>query len=132
MTRLLDILISFAGLILLAPLLLVIAMIIPLDSTGPAIYRQTRVGKGGHDFRLIKFRAMATGADKKRGITVGARDARITRASHLLQKYKLDELPQLLNVLRGEMSLVGPRPEIRKYVEMYTPEQPRLLEVRPA
>jgi len=131
MTRLLDILISFAGLILLSPVFLVIAMIIPLDSKGPAIYRQTRVGKGGRDFRLIKFRTMTTGADQKGGITVGVRDARITRAGHLLRKYKLDELPQLLNVLRGEMSLVGPRPEIRKYVEMYTPEQRRVLEVRP-
>ena len=128
MTRFLDLLFSFLGLIVLSPFFLVAALLIMLDSRGGVFYSQTRVGKNGKDFRLYKFRTMASGSDKKGLITVGAKDARV---GYFLRKYKLDELPQLINVLKGEMSLVGPRPEVRKYVEMYTPEQRRVLSVRP-
>ena len=131
MTRFLDLLFSFLGLIVLSPFFLVAALLIMLDSRGGVFYSQTRVGKNGKDFRLYKFRTMASGSDKKGLITVGAKDARITRVGYFLRKYKLDELPQLINVLKGEMSLVGPRPEVRKYVEMYTEEQRRVLSVRP-
>ena len=131
MTRFFDLLFSFLGLIVLSPFFLVAALLIMLDSRGGVFYCQTRVGKNGKDFRLYKFRTMASGSDKKGLITVGAKDARITRVGYFLRKYKLDELPQLINVLKGEMSLVGPRPEVRKYVEMYTEEQRRVLSVRP-
>lgn len=116
---------------MLSPFFLVAALLIMLDSRGGVFYCQTRVGKNGKDFRLYKFRTMTSGSDKKGLITVGAKDSRITRVGYFLRKYKLDELPQLINVLKGEMSLVGPRPEVRKYVEMYTPEQRRVLSVRP-
>ena len=131
MTRFLDLLFSFLGLIVLSPFFLVAALLIVLDSRGGVFYCQTRVGKNGKDFRLYKFRTMASGSDKKGLITVGAKDARITKVGYFLRKYKLDELPQLFNVLKGDMSLVGPRPEVRKYMEMYTPEQRRVLSVRP-
>ena len=122
---------SFLGLIVLSPFFLLTALLIAADSRGGVFYCQTRVGKNGKDFRLYKFRTMASGSDKKGLITVGAKDARITKVGYFLRKYKLDELPQLVNVLKGDMSLVGPRPEVRKYVEMYTPEQRRVLSVRP-
>ena len=131
MIRLLDILFSLAGLLILSPLFLVIFILIRLDSPGGAFYCQTRVGMNGRDFRLIKFRSMRTDADKHGGLTVGTRDSRITRSGHLLRKYKLDELPQLINVLFGDMSLVGPRPEIRKYTDLYTADQRIVLSVRP-
>ena len=131
MTRFFDLLFSFLGLIVLSPFFLLTALLIAADSRGGVFYCQTRVGRNGKDFRLYKFRTMASGSDKKGLITVGAKDARITRVGYFLRKYKLDELPQLINVLKGEMSLVGPRPEVRKYVEMYTPEQRRVLSVRP-
>jgi lipopolysaccharide/colanic/teichoic acid biosynthesis glycosyltransferase len=129
--RFFDILLSFAGLLVLFPLLIVIALLIFIDSRGGIFYVQIRVGKNGKDFRLIKFRTMASGAEKHGGLTVGARDSRITRIGFFLRTLKLDELPQLINVLKGEMSLVGPRPEIRKYVDCYTPEQRIILTVRP-
>lgn len=94
-------------------------------------YRQVRVGRYNRDFRLFKFRSMRVGSDKKGLITVGGRDPRVTRSGYFIRKYKLDELPQLINVFRGDMSLVGPRPEVRKYVEMYTSEQLHVLDVRP-
>lgn len=131
MIRLLDILFSLAGLLILSPLFLVIFILIRLDSPGGAFYYQKRVGMGGRDFRLIKFRSMRTDADKYGGLTVGSHDSRITRSGHLLRKYKLDELPQLINVLSGDMSLVGPRPEIRKYTDLYTADQRIVLCVRP-
>ncbi|MBL7111902.1 MAG: sugar transferase [Bacteroidales bacterium] len=131
MIRIFDILLSLTGLLVLSPVFLVIMIIIPLDSRGDIFFLQTRVGKNSKDFRLIKFRTMATGADKKGDLTVGTRDSRITRVGAFLRRYKLDEIPQLLNVLKGDMSLVGPRPEIRKYVEMYTTEQKKVLAVRP-
>ena len=122
---------SSLGLVVLSPVFLLVSLCIVADSRGGVFYRQTRVGKNGKDFRLYKFRSMRGGADKRGLITVGAKDARITRVGYFLRKYKLDELPQLLNVLKGEMSLVGPRPEVRKYVEMYTEEQRKVLSVVP-
>lgn len=127
----LDVVVSLVGLLLFLPLMLVLALWVLCDSRGPILYRQVRVGRNGHDFRLLKFRSMRVDADRLGLITVGGRDPRVTRAGYYLRKYKLDELPQLLNVLRGDMSLVGPRPEVRKYVDLYTPEQLRVLTVRP-
>lgn len=131
MIRFFDLLFSFLGLIVLSPFFLLTALLIMADSRGGVFYCQTRVGKNGKDFRLYKFRTMTSGSDKKGLITVGAKDSRITRVGYFLRKYKLDELPQLINVLKGEMSLVGPRPEVRKYVEMYTEEQRKVLSVVP-
>lgn len=116
---------------MLSPILVPIAIWVKIDSKGPVFYRQSRVGRGNKDFGLYKFRSMEVGADRKGLITVGGHDPRVTRAGYYLRKYKLDELPQLINVLKGDMSLVGPRPEVRKYVELYTPEQRRVLRVRP-
>ena len=131
MKRLFDILASGFGLLILSPLFLILAVWIPLDSPGPVFYRQTRVGRGGRDFRIFKFRTMRVGADKGSLVTIGGRDPRVTRAGAFLRRLKLDELPQLINVLVGDMSLVGPRPEVRKYVDLYTPEQLHVLDVRP-
>lgn len=131
MKRLLDILSSLLVLILLCPLWLVLALLIVCDSRGGVFYRQIRVGKDNKDFYLYKFRTMRPDADKKSLLTVGERDSRVTRVGYFLRKYKLDEFPQLINVLKGDMSIVGPRPEVRKYVDMYTPEQMRVLSVRP-
>ena len=131
MIRLCDILFSFIGLLFLSPLFLIVALWIVIDNPGPVFYRQQRVGKGNKDFGLLKFRSMRVGADKMGQITVGERDPRITRAGYYIRKYKLDELPQLWNVLIGDMSLVGPRPEVRKYVDTYTPDQRIVLSVRP-
>lgn len=131
MIRLLDMLFSFVGLVLLSPLLLLIALWVKSDSRGPVFFRQIRVGRYGKDFQLFKFRSMRVDADKAGLLTVGGRDPRITGAGYFLRKYKLDELPQLLNVLFGDMSVVGPRPEVRKYVNLYTPEQRQILNVRP-
>ena len=131
MKRIFDIVASGCGLLVLLPLFAVLAVWIKLDSHGPVFYRQTRVGRNNRDFRLFKFRSMRVGADKQGLITVGGHDPRITRSGYFIRKYKLDELPQLINVFIGDMSLVGPRPEVRKYVEMYTPEQMHVLDVRP-
>ena len=100
-----------------------LAIWIKIDSEGPVFYRQVRVGKGNRDFRLFKFRSMRVGSDQKGLITVGGRDPRVTRSGYYIRKYKLDELPQLINVFIGDMSLVGPRPEVRKYVDLYTPDR---------
>ena len=131
MKRLFDIFASGLGLLFLSPLFLVMAIWIKLDSSGPVFYRQVRVGRGNKDFRIFKFRSMKVGADKLGLITVGGHDPRITRSGYFIRKYKLDEFPQLINVFIGDMSLVGPRPEVRKYVDMYTPEQMHVLDVRP-
>lgn len=131
MKRLFDILASGVGLICLSPLFAVLAVWIKCDSRGPVFYRQVRVGKGNRDFRLFKFRSMRPDSDKLGLITVGGHDPRVTRSGYYIRKYKLDEFPQLINVFKGDMSLVGPRPEVRKYVDMYTPEQMRVLSVRP-
>lgn len=131
MIRFFDFLFSLLGLIVLSPVFLLISLCIVFDSRGGVFYRQSRVGKDGKDFKLYKFRSMRTGADKRGLITVGEKDSRITRVGYFLRKYKLDELPQLINVLKGEMSLVGPRPEVRKYVDLYTPAQRKVLSVVP-
>lgn len=131
MKRAFDIIASALGLLALSPLFAAVALWIKCDSRGPVFYRQTRVGRGGRDFRLYKFRSMRPGADKAGLITVGGRDPRVTRSGYYIRKWKLDEFPQLINVLTGDMSLVGPRPEVRKYVDLYTPEQRRVLDVRP-
>lgn len=115
----------------LSPLFAVLAVWIKCDSPGPVFYRQVRVGRGNKDFRIFKFRSMRVGSDKKGLITVGGHDPRVTRSGYYIRKYKLDEFPQLINVFIGDMSLVGPRPEVRKYVDMYTPDQLRVLDVRP-
>lgn len=129
--RLLDLLASLIGLLLLSPLFLLLALWIRLDSAGPIFYRAQRMGKDGVLFSLYKFRSMTAGADKQGpGITV-AGDSRVTRVGRFLRRTKLDELPQLLNVLKGEMSLVGPRPEDPRYVALYTPEQRQVLAARP-
>lgn len=120
-----------AGLIVLFPFMFIVYILIRLESTGGGFYRQQRVGKDGKDFMLFKFRSMRVGADKGSLITVGGHDSRITRMGYFIRKYKIDELPQLLNVLKGDMSLVGPRPEVRKYVDMYTNDQLRVLSVKP-
>lgn len=129
--RTFDVLASGLGLIVLSPLFVVLAIWIKADSRGPVFYRQVRVGRHNRDFRLYKFRSMRPDSDKKGLITVGGHDPRVTRSGYYIRKYKLDELPQLINVFLGDMSLVGPRPEVRKYVDMYTPEQMRVLDVRP-
>lgn len=131
MKRLFDIISSGCGLIVLSPIFIVIAIWVKLDSKGPVFYRQIRVGKDNKDFRLFKFRSMKIGADRQGLITVGGRDPRVTRSGYYIRKYKLDELPQLINVFIGDMSVVGPRPEVRKYVDLYTPGQMRVLSVRP-
>lgn len=131
MIRFCDIVLSCLGLLLLSPLFAVVAVWIVIDNPGPIFYRQMRVGKDGKDFGLLKFRSMRIGADKSSLITIGEHDSRVTRAGYYIRKYKLDELPQLWNVLTGDMSLVGPRPEVRKYVDMYTDEQRLVLSVRP-
>ena len=129
--RIIDWTFALLGIIILLPVFVIIAVIIKLTSKGPVFYRQTRVGKNGKDFKLYKFRSMKTDADKKGLLTVGGRDNRITGIGYFLRKYKLDELPQLINVLFGEMSLVGPRPEVRRYVDLYSNEQKAVLNVLP-
>jgi lipopolysaccharide/colanic/teichoic acid biosynthesis glycosyltransferase len=126
-----DVLLSGLGLVLLTPFLILISLWVRLGSAGPVIYRQQRIGRGAVPFTLLKFRTMYPDADKKGLITVGSRDPRITPAGAFLRKWKLDELPQLWNVFRGDMSLVGPRPEVPRYVDLYTPEQRKVLSVRP-
>ena len=129
--RVFDFVAALILVIVLALPMTVIAVMVKRDSKGPVFYRQQRVGKYGKDFGLLKFRSMRVGADKMSLITIGDRDPRVTRAGYYIRKYKLDELPQLWNVLTGDMSLVGPRPEVRKYVDLYTEEQRRVLSVRP-
>lgn len=131
MKRLFDIVASGLGLIVLSPLFLILAIWIKLDSKGPVFYRQVRVGKDNKDFRIFKFRSMREGSDKGSLVTIGGRDPRVTRSGYWIRKFKLDELPQLINVFIGDMSLVGPRPEVRHYVDYWTPEQMRVLDVRP-
>lgn len=131
MIRLFDFIFSLLGIILLSPVFLLLYIAICLESRGGGFYKQWRVGRYGKDFQVYKFRSMRVGADKKGLITVGGRDPRITRIGYFIRKYKLDELPQLINVIKGDMSLVGPRPEVRKYVDLYTDEQREVLSVRP-
>ena len=131
MKRLFDILLSGLGLLIISPLFLIVAIWIKLDSPGPIFYRQVRVGRYNKDFRIFKFRSMRIGSDKGSLVTIGGRDPRITRSGYFIRKFKIDELPQLINVLVGDMSLVGPRPEVRHYVNYWTEEQMHVLDVRP-
>ena len=127
--RIFDITLSLFGLIILLPFMLIIAILIKLDSKGPVFFKQVRVTKNGREFKIFKYRTMRVGSDKYSQITVG-KDNRITKVGAFLRKYKLDEIPQLINVLLGDMSLVGPRPEVPKYVALYTKEQKEILKVR--
>ena len=131
MKRLFDVVASGVGLLLLSPLFLLVAIWIKLDSPGPVFYRQVRVGRYNRDFRIFKFRSMRVGADKGSLVTIGGRDPRVTRSGYFIRKFKIDELPQLINVFIGDMSLVGPRPEVRHYVNYWTKEQLHVLDVRP-
>lgn len=131
MKRFFDLVASGLGLLVLSPLFLILAVWIKCDSKGPVFYRQVRVGRNNRDFRLYKFRSMRVGSDKRGLITIGGHDPRVTRSGYYIRRYKLDEFPQLINVFVGDMSLVGPRPEVRKYVDLYTPEQIHVLDVRP-
>lgn len=131
MKRLSDFLIALIGVILFLPILLVIAVLIKLDSAGPIFYRQIRVGRYSKDFNIFKFRTMYVNSDKKGLLTIGGKDSRVTKIGFYLRKSKLDELPQLINVVLGDMSFVGPRPEVRKYVNMYTQNQRKVLNFRP-
>ena len=131
MKRAIDLLASALGLIFLSPLLLLIALLVKLDSRGPVFYRGSRVGLRGAPFHIFKFRTMVEDAERRGGPSTAGDDPRITRVGGLLRKHKLDELPQLLNVLRGEMSLVGPRPEVKRYVDLFTEEERAILGVRP-
>ena len=131
MKRFFDVLASGLGLLVLSPLFLILAIWIKLDSNGPVFYRQVRVGRNNRDFRIFKFRSMRVGADKGSLVTIGGHDPRVTRSGYFIRKFKLDELPQLINVFIGDMSLVGPRPEVRHYVDYWTPEQMHVLDVRP-
>ncbi len=127
----LDLLVSMLGLIFLAPFFIIIGILIKIDSPGDIFYKQERVGQNGKLFKLLKFRTMDIGADKATSITVGERDPRITKIGFYLRKYKLDELPQLINVLVRDMSLVGPRPELKKFVDLYEGVQRQVITVRP-
>ena len=131
MKRAFDIIASGLGLIVLSPLFLVLAIWIKMDSKGPVFYRQVRVGYKNKDFKIFKFRSMRVGADKGSLVTIGGHDPRVTRSGYFIRKFKFDELPQLINVFLGDMSLVGPRPEVRHYVDYWTPEQMHVLDVRP-
>ena len=131
MKRLFDVIASGCGLLVLSPLFFIVAILIKLDSRGPVFYRQTRVGRHNKDFRIFKFRTMRVGSDKGSLVTIGGRDPRVTNVGYYLRKFKVDELPQLINVFIGDMSLVGPRPEVRHYVDYWTPEQMHVLNVRP-
>jgi len=129
--RIFDILLASFGLIVLSPLFVVLAILILLDSNGGIFYRQVRVGKNVEDFPMLKFRTMYVHPKDQQLLTIGDHDTRITKIGYWLRKYKLDELPQLLNILKGHMSFVGPRPEVRKYVNLYNEEQIRVLSVKP-
>lgn len=131
MKRLFDIFFSTIGIIILLPIYLIISLLIIFDSKGGVFYTQKRVGKKNIDFKIIKFRTMRSDSDKKGLLTVGSKDARITKVGYYLRKYKLDELPQLFNVFVGDMSFVGPRPEVRKYVDLYNEKQKEVLLVKP-
>jgi len=126
-----DILFSISTIILLSPLFLAISISILIDSRGGVFYKQIRIGKNGSDFFILKFRSMQSGSDKKGLLTMSDRDNRITSVGHFIRKYKLDELPQLINVFIGTMSVVGPRPEVPEYVNLYTDEQRKVLTVKP-
>lgn len=131
MKQLFDIFFSFLGLMFTSPILLTISIWIKFDSKGSVFFRQERIGKNEVPFRIFKFRTMYVGSDKKGLLTIGDKDSRVTKSGQFLRKTKLDELPQLINVLLGDMSFVGPRPEVKKYVDFYTVEQKAIFQVRP-
>ena len=131
MIRFFDIIFSIIGLVILSPIFIVLYLLIRIESKGGGFYSQERKNKNGKPFKLYKFRSMRIGSDKKGLITIGEKDNRITKTGFILRKYKLDELPQLWNVFIGDMSLVGPRPEVKKYTDLYTEEQKQVLQVRP-
>jgi lipopolysaccharide/colanic/teichoic acid biosynthesis glycosyltransferase len=131
MIRLFDILIAVFFITILSPLLILISLLITFSSGWPFVFRQKRVGLYGKDFKIIKFRTMRKDAEKMGQLTVGMRDSRVTPIGYFLRKYKLDEFPQFFNVILGQMSIVGPRPEVRKYANLYTKEQLKVLNVRP-
>jgi lipopolysaccharide/colanic/teichoic acid biosynthesis glycosyltransferase len=131
MIRFLDMFFSFVGLVLISPIFVIISVLIKISSKGPIFFKQFRIGLNGSEFKVIKFRSMRLDADKLGLITVGGRDPRVTSIGYILRKYKLDELPQLINVLIGDMSLVGPRPEVKKYVDLYNHEQRKVLTIQP-
>jgi lipopolysaccharide/colanic/teichoic acid biosynthesis glycosyltransferase len=122
---------ALIGLMLLSPFFLLIALAIAVDSRGGVFYKQERIGRFRKPFKLLKFRSMSVDSDKKGLLTVGFNDSRVTRVGRFIRRYKLDELPQLLNILWGDMSFVGPRPEVKKYVDQYSEEQLKVLQVRP-
>ncbi len=131
MKRAFDIVFALLLLVLLMPLLLILGIAVALTSPGGAFFRQVRVGRDAKEFKLLKFRSMRTGSEAKGQLTIGGHDPRITGVGYFLRKTKLDELPQLWNVLVGDMSVVGPRPEVPRYVAMYNAEQRAVLSVRP-
>ena len=131
MIRLADIVFSLLGILVLSPLFLVLGLLVKIDSKGPILFNQQRVGRWSRDFFLHKIRTMKVDSEALGQLTVGGRDPRITGVGYILRKHKLDELPQLFNVLKGEMSLVGPRPEVRRYVEEYNSQQKTVLNVKP-
>lgn len=131
MKRLFDILFSLFILLLFLPFGLIISLMILLESRGGIFYKQERIGKNGVPFKLMKFRSMRTDAEKSGKLTVGMRDARITRIGYFIRKFKLDEFPQFINVLKGEMSIVGPRPDVQEYVNLYSEEEQKILKVKP-
>ena len=129
--RLFDFSASLIGLIIISPVLLAVAIAIKMDSPGPVFYRGERIGRNGKPFRMFKFRTMVVNADQLGGPSTAADDLRLTKMSGFLKKYQLDEIPQLINVLKGDMSLVGPRPEVKMYTDMFTEEEKSILSVRP-
>ena len=131
MIRFLDIFFSLTFIIVFSPLFFILSLLIIFTSGLPFLYSQVRVGLHGKDFKIYKFRTMNPDAEKRGSLTLGIRDPRITPIGYFLRKYKFDELPQLFNVLKGEMSIVGPRPEVRKYVDLYSSEQAKILNVKP-
>lgn len=129
--RLFDLTIACLGLALLSPFFALIAVIVKISSKGPIFYRGLRTGKNGKPFRIFKFRSMVEDAENRGGTTTGKSDPRVTKVGHILRRYKLDELPQLFNVVTGDMSLVGPRPEVSEYTDQYSEEEKLILSVRP-
>ncbi len=131
MKRLFDLFASTIGFLVLLPLFVLITILIKVNSKGSIFYLQERIGKNGKVFKIYKFRTMISDADKQGSLSLGKSDTRITKIGHLLRKLKFDELPQLINVIKGDMSLVGPRPEIKKYTDLYSKKQREVLKVRP-
>ncbi|SFT70397.1 Sugar transferase involved in LPS biosynthesis (colanic, teichoic acid) [Lishizhenia tianjinensis] len=131
MKRLFDVVVSIVILLIILPFGIVLGIWIALESAGGVFYKQERIGKNGVPFYLFKFRSMRKDADKQGRLTIGMKDNRITKSGQFIRKYKLDEFPQFINVLKGEMSIVGPRPEVKEYVDLYTPEQAKVLDVKP-